>query len=620
MKTVAIRQALAPHSLIANPYKKLFGSALSRWVRDSGFAWAADRCKSVVQHLLKLRAGEETKPPAWISHRFLSYPERIALNGSENKFFQIVQTWRLFTLYGENERLTSAAIQKFEHACLDLPTWQEGGLSGDTVNPRLEIDLSWFGGNPNTTLPEVRLPQVIPVKNPLALRSQDPDGSLSREWEELRFDTNTLAHLREHVWQVEVEKMPFALRQMPLLSFGLTTQKTNATFGCIGNVYARVQKDGKCRFYYAPPSWVQFLIGDWGKCLYDALRNIKQDCTFDQESGVKKVRDWLKEGKKVYSFDLSSATDRFPLALTRSILMGLSHTSNMRMWVDTFCFLSRVPAGVQYGLDEDLVGSHLEQVLETGNVKWNVGQPLGMLPSFAAFALSHHWLVRSCFKGRCSPSDAPYVILGDDLVIADDDAASVYLQYCNALGVEISQPKSLAGRLGEFAGRVIGSEGYEFKLKYFHITPRTLLSAISLLGPRALKGMRQSRLRDVIALLPTPRTPSGCNPGGFPRDKVGRFLTEYFYLSRDLEVDGELWVDSVRAVKARLGALNAITFSTSPSAHCWSVAPRGAATTGYGGVPTYGPRKGSSTWRWSPYLSRAWITRVKRAAKAARIM
>jgi len=350
-------------------------------------------------------------------------------------------------------------------------------------------------------------------------------------------------------------------------------------------------------------------MGPWAKELYKQLSHIPQDCTFDQAKGAERVRQWLAEGKEVYSFDLSSATDRFPLALTRTILMSLSDTPNMRMWVDTFCILSRIPARKGYVEDR---GDR------TPTIGWRVGQPLGAIPSFAAFALSHHAVVRGLYAGN--PSEAPYVILGDDLVIADKELAEAYRETITRLGVTISEAKSLQGRLGEFAGRIISGEGAEFKLKFFQLSYRTLLSMISLIGPRAVKGLPATPLRNVIALIPTERTPEGVNPGGFPKSAVDKFLTLYYASQKDVEIPSELWVDSETAVMARANVLVSAYRVPEWIDTTRAREPRGSSKLGLGGAPEGGPNKVRSNWKWTPYLSRSWLQRVIRLAKQAGIL
>ena len=609
MSTVAVRQAMALHPLIAAPYKDLVSKSVERWTKRSGHQWAANRSKDLIAYLLKIRAGEDVAPIEWFSRKFLAYAEQVSRQGTFSKFAQLIQVWRVFTVLGQ-EKLDPRpdAVLKFECSCVDPLPRREGTLMFDSNDPRAQIPWFWVSEERSVQecLPEVRLPDVIEVLNPLALRSHDPDGTLSREWEELVSDSWTL--------QLHAGKMgltsswPFALRQIPRLDIMTSREKAHCQYGYIGRVFCRVQKDGKHRFFYAPSQWQQFLLGPWAKSLYAALQRIPQDCTFDQGKGVSKVESWLREGKKVYSFDLSSATDRFPLALSRQVLMDLSRTPNMRMWIDTFSILSRIPAQAGY------TGS----TLGMSGVQWKVGQPLGAIPSFAVFALTHHAVMRGLYSG--DPTTCPYVILGDDLVIADEDLAAKYRSLMHLLGVDISDTNYIKKKIGEFAGRIIDSTGWEYKLKYFHLNYRTLLSMISLIGPRAVRGLPATPLRNVIALLPTPRTPLGCNPGGFPKSKVDDFLISYYASQREEDVIGELWVDKPSAVLARDSALRAVApyprlFDTTHAEN-----PRGSSGVGYGGAPEGGARKGFSNWSWSPYLSRSWLQRVKRLAKAAALL
>jgi hypothetical protein len=55
--------------------------------------------------------------------------------------------------------------------------------------------------------------------------------------------------------------------------------------------------------------------------VFDILKQIPNDGCFDQE---KPLRRLLQKGyKEVFSYDLSSATDRFPIDLQRQVLSHL---------------------------------------------------------------------------------------------------------------------------------------------------------------------------------------------------------------------------------------------------------------------------------------------------------
>jgi len=58
------------------------------------------------------------------------------------------------------------------------------------------------------------------------------------------------------------------------------------------------------------------------KYLFSILKQIPNDGTFNQEASVLRLKDKIRAAdmKKVYSFDLSAATDRLPIALQGVIL------------------------------------------------------------------------------------------------------------------------------------------------------------------------------------------------------------------------------------------------------------------------------------------------------------
>jgi hypothetical protein len=619
MKTDALKQAMSLNPLIANPYKNLILKKVTLWSKRSGFTWSDDRCKTIITYLLKLRAGEQVERPTWISASYLNYAEKVTKVGSWSKFSQLISVWRVFTaLPLEERKTTQAQIQKFETAVQQPPHIPLKKYEKWKNHPYLTFtmkDILGLAGvearEISDILPEVHIPRVIPVRNPLSLRTQitiNGKKHMSTEWQELIHDSHVLP-LNFDLMRLPSEQRPFALKQIPILYLDPESKEySDFSDGVIGNIRARIQKDGKTRFYYAPSQWEQFLLYPFAETLKSQNRRIPQDCTFEQEKGVVKIMEWLKEGKTVWSFDLSSATDRFPLALTRGILLGLKQHPNWRMWVNTFTILSRTYHKVSYAGSKAMFKS----------LKWGCGQPLGLNASFAAFALSHHAVVRGLYPGN--PSEAPYVILGDDLVIADETLANRYRDVMQILHVEISETKSLHGCVGEFAGKFISQEGADFKVKYQYVTLRTLLNMINLVGPRALKGMRATPLRNVIALISTPRTPMGLNPGGFSMEKRATFLAKYL-VKNEVEPAVEPLVDSITATLARDETVRAISpYAVGyTSTHAWN--PTGSAFVGYGGVPETKSLTGSKDqWYESPYCSRAWLRRVKRLAKQADLL
>jgi hypothetical protein len=178
------------------------------------------------------------------------------------------------------------------------------------------------------------------------------------------------------------------------------------------------------------------------------LKRIPMDGTFDQLAPVKRLVDSVPVGTKFYSFDLSSATDRLPVALQRDILNILSPGLGTA-WMD-------------------LLGSlhwswkSLNKRVPRKEYKYAVGQPMGAYSSWAMLALSHHIIVQCAALNVGIRGFTAYAVLGDDIVIANDLVAEEYLRLMRMLGVDINLSKSLISKdFCEFAKRWLGPNGLD---------------------------------------------------------------------------------------------------------------------------------------------------------------
>nr|YP_010048814.1 hypothetical protein J6695_mgp01 [Aquilaria sinensis]QPK77171.1 hypothetical protein [Aquilaria sinensis] len=162
------------------------------------------------------------------------------------------------------------------------------------------------------------------------------------------------------------------------------------------------------------------------------------DGTFNQTRPL----DYLVGKSKVYSFDLKSATDRWPLFFMFEVFQLLFDRSYASSVVNSLLAqnLFRVP----FVRKRDSV------------VSFVAGQPLGYLSSWPLFALTHHYLVWWCAE-QVYPGTklTSYSILGDDISLADTKVAELYAESLGKLGVLISYQKSLISESGavEFAKR-----------------------------------------------------------------------------------------------------------------------------------------------------------------------
>lgn len=204
-----------------------------------------------------------------------------------------------------------------------------------------------------------------------------------------------------------------------------------------GRISLLQEGGGKTRTIAIADYWSQNLLRPIHKKLMNILRRLETDGTFSHGDQFKRII--LKsKGNITYCHDLSSATDRFPVELQEILL---SHVFNSEL----------------AGCWRKVLTSRLFSYKNT-HVKWETGQPLGLLSSWAAFALTHHAIIEFCAFKKGINSFRKYAVLGDDVAIWDEDIAKQYERLLEEIGVPINYDKSLVSdtrthRL-EFAKRI----------------------------------------------------------------------------------------------------------------------------------------------------------------------
>lgn len=233
--------------------------------------------------------------------------------------------------------------------------------------------------------------------------------------------------------------------------------------GRLGSLAALREGAGKTRIVAITDWWTQILLRPLHDSIFRLLKEISQDGTRDQ---WKPMEDWviprIRLGSPVFSFDLSSATDRLPLAAQKQILSRFLGKGFANAWSAL--------------LDRDWW-------FQGKPIRYAVGQPMGAYSSWAMLALTHHILVQiSALRAGWVGWFPYYGIVGDDIVIADRTVADHYLVLMKTLGVGISKHKSIVSETGLF----------EFTKRWFSGT-RGELSA---LGP----GLLLATVRNIFFL------------------------------------------------------------------------------------------------------------------------
>jgi hypothetical protein len=197
---------------------------------------------------------------------------------------------------------------------------------------------------------------------------------------------------------------------------------------------------GKRRIVGVVDYWSQWVLRSLHLYLFDVLRRIPQDGTFDQIGPIGPLMDFARLGYPSFSFDLSNATDRLPVALQEQILRSLSGS-----WLLAWAW-------------RQLMTLRSYTNPACGAIKYAVGQPMGALSSWAILAVTHHIIVQvAAYRTGWKGWFPLYALLGDDIVILTKSVADEYVSIMRYLGVPINQGKSIISDKGliEFAKRVV---------------------------------------------------------------------------------------------------------------------------------------------------------------------
>jgi hypothetical protein len=159
------------------------------------------------------------------------------------------------------------------------------------------------------------------------------------------------------------------------------------------------------------------------------LKQFPQDRAFNQDPKVDFDGPY-------YSFDLTAATDRFPMALQVGLMKILIGEAKANAW------------------KEIMTAYEFYVPWEDKTVKYTVGQPMGAYSSWGVFSLSHHFIVQYCAYLIGEFPTRNYILLGDDIVIGGSELAETYKQVISSLGVGISSHKThVSQNTYEFAKR-----------------------------------------------------------------------------------------------------------------------------------------------------------------------
>jgi len=226
------------------------------------------------------------------------------------------------------------------------------------------------------------------------------------------------------------EKIDQLYQMLPTLS---------AVLPCRGRIFRKLSffpdKEDKVRVIAVGDYFSQAALAPLHRYLFKVLKKIPQDCTFDQAGFKEKIIGW----QVFYSIDLTAATDRFPITQISSLLKQHLPEDYVDAWKD-----------IMIGYPFEFRGP-----TETKFVSYGTGNPMGFYSSWASFAVAHHFVMFYCCQlTKINWRTAPYVLLGDDILIGDHNLAKTYQEVITSLGVEFSPLKThISPNFCEFAKR-----------------------------------------------------------------------------------------------------------------------------------------------------------------------
>jgi hypothetical protein len=409
---------------------------ISNWLVESGPEWTSKRLKAYRTAALQLRAGNHQVA------RDIYQSESIAFHHGSN--IPIGPMGKMVDLYTRAQQ--PAVLRRLETALRAYSALRCSGLtkaqmnkaqkaitSGPTSDPRA---LQWgvramfkMGGQLVKSSPNLRLPDVSRLK-PFSSYHRtgqgDPDV-LPQAYGKLVTSLLTSCYIPPSLCESNPAEK---LRQAFIRSGADSTTPGHISF---------IQEAGcKARVVAVPNTWCQFIFEPLHLYLDKLIQSLPGSAVHDQNTGA-----WLlqaSQNKQIWCFDLSSATDRFPLSLQTSLLRGMK----LEQYADAFEEVSR---------DWEV---HLNR---TTSDKWTyeVGQPMGLYGSFPLFHLTHWALLYTlAISLKLNPNDSKlFLVLGDDVVITHEELALAYESIVKDLGVEVSAQKSISSsKLAEFAGFV----------------------------------------------------------------------------------------------------------------------------------------------------------------------
>nr|UPW42164.1 MAG: putative RNA dependent RNA polymerase [Hainan mito-like virus 16] len=258
--------------------------------------------------------------------------------------------------------------------------------------------------------------------------------------------------LKSDIWEFNSNIHRLETLAIKASNLGLLRTKDSVEGSGLSQLSLKEEAAGKVRVFALMDSITQSVLKPLHEALFKVLQSLPNDGTFDQEASARRCVEKSLKYNCAYSFDLSSATDRLPVNLTAAILSYLFDNPGLgEAW--TKILIERT-----YYFNHSQLDKYSNQNIGYAydGLKYEVGQPMGALSSWAGLAITHHFILQQCANNLNKVYEVKengfvirnewydkYEILGDDIVIFDHDIAQEYLRLMKLYGLEINLSKSI---------------------------------------------------------------------------------------------------------------------------------------------------------------------------------
>lgn len=486
---------------IAEPVAK----CIMDWTEKSGEEWTVKRLKALKTDFIRLLAGKSPSS-TWVKYKKnlpmgpfgALFAFGLSPKADSKRVVRVLNALMAYSMF-QAEKVTKTQLKKFY---------------GSIASPAL----------PSTVVEEV-FSKILPLSKDLRVRTFSLDTTRDYIPSPSRFcPTSEGRSIPEEQWLETIDivwnnalgfdlyhkysQLREVLEDFTYVIRGHIAHIPTFITECDGDEYhaigfagkiGHIQEPGfKLRAVANPHRVYQLSLSRLGKQLYELLKRLPWDCTHDQESGSVWAVQEMAQNKEMFAVDLSDATNQFPLELQLKVLQSIP--------------------GI---VEEDI---HLFNDLSTANwlspthglVSWRKGQPLGLLPSFASFALTHGLLLVSLERELGLSEGENFRVLGDDVVISDKTLYDAYREVLAKLEVSVSEDKTIISKvLTEFGGKVIFQGNIMSLAKWRKSSDRNFLDVVANVGPRYLQYLqpRQRKVAEILITLPRPFG-LGMNPRG----------------------------------------------------------------------------------------------------------